>query len=268
MKQLRQSQLKDYEICDFLGYTNWGEIGSTGLCDEQEFTNKYAQTGIKFHEVCEYWGINKMNGVNIPISDLHILLDEKIDSIDETLFSDKEDLEKYRLSLHQQLDWMYDNALFEHITPIGVEVTFKDIELFEGVIPFTGTIDRISGSLEQKRIRLEDYKTGKTYTKKELSNNLQVTIYSLAFRKMFGFLPEEFVFYFSKTKKTKVVKVTPDFLKQGVERLLSIYLKIQNGEKTPNCTNRYFCRNFCNLFNQCPKYAKRKLGKSWDNVGG
>lgn len=265
-KTLRQSALNTFELCMYKGLKEWGDVGQTGLQDEQDLTNKYATIGIIFHEVMELWGNEKIQGTSVTLPVLHNIIDEKLNDVDVSLFTDKEEIEKYRESLHEQLDWAYEKASLEFITPIGVEVSFKQ-DVLPGTLPVTGTIDLVTGDLDKKEVSLCDWKTGKTYTKKELESNIQATLYSLAFYKMFGFLPEQFIFYFSKTKKVKIIKITPDFIKKGTERILATWYKITEGDFVPNCTNRYFCKNFCTIYKECPKYKKSITGTSWDNIG-
>lgn len=266
MKTIRQSSLNAFELCMFKGYNEYGDIGQTGKADEEELTNKYARVGIVFHEVMEYWGINKMKGKSVNLNSLHELLDTKLDNEDKSLFDDEIEIEKYRTSLHEQLDWTYEKCLCETVSPLGVEVTFALDDLLPDFLPVTGTIDRIDGNMDSKEVRLGDYKTGKVYTKKELSSNIQATLYSLAFYKMFGFLPKAFDFYFTKHKKVKTIQITPEFLKNGTERILSIWYKIKQGEFKPTCENKYFCKNFCNSYSECPKFKKIKTNSSWDKI--
>lgn len=266
MLTVRQSSLNCYEKCMFKGFNEFGKVGSIGKADEEELTNKYARIGIIFHETMEIWGNNMMEGKSVNLPTLHKILDEKLDNENKELFANEEEIEQYRISLHEQLDWTYEKCLCDTVKPLGVEVTFKLDGLLPDFITCTGTIDRIDGNMETKEIRLGDYKTGKVYTKKELSNNIQATLYSLAFYKMFGFLPKAFDFYFTKHKKIKTIMITPEFLKNGTERILDIWYKILKEDFRPTCENKYFCKNFCDSYKECPKYSKVKLNNSWDNI--
>lgn len=266
MLELRQSILKDYELCTFLGEDNWGKPNSTGRADEEELTNKYAMTGIIFHEVCEEWGRAKMLGTNLDLDYLHGVLDYKINNLDETLFNGEEEIEKYRVSLHEQLEWTYLNCLFNEVTPLAVELKFSGISVFEGLLPFCGTIDRVIGNVELQNVTLEDYKTGKVYTKNELKSNIQACIYSLAFYNQFGFMPKEFVFYFTKHKKIKRIQITEEFIKESTNRILALWHKIINSKGEADGSNAYFCKNFCSSLDRCPKFNKNNATKSWDNV--
>lgn len=266
MLTVRQSSLNTFEKCMWKGFVEYGNIGQTGKSDEEELTNKYARVGIVFHEVMEHWGLNKMEGKSVKLTELHELLDSKLNNEDKTLFKNDEEIETFRNSLHEQLDWCYEKCICDTVSPLGVEVTFSLDNLLPGFLTTTGTIDRIDGNMKNKEIRLGDYKTGKVYTKKELSNNIQATLYSLAFYKMFGFLPKAFDFYFTKHKKVKTIQITPEFLKRGTERILDIWFKIEQGEFKPTCKNKYFCKNFCDSIKECPKFNIAKQNNSWDNI--
>lgn len=264
MKRLRMTMLGDFERCGYLCKVNWGKLGELGKVDlEGSSTNKYAMFGIIFHEVMEIHALAKMEGNNIPLPQLHKVLDDKLKDFNMELVKDEEEFNEWRKSLHEQLDWGYDKASLEHTNVIGSEVSFELEGLVEDCLPFTGTMDRIVGNLDTKDVAIEDWKTGKVYTKKELSNNVQATVYSLAFYKMFGFMPTEFRFYFTKHKKVKIIKVTPDFIKQGVARILENWYKICNEEFTPNTSNKYFCKNFCSLNKECPT-QKKVNKKGWE----
>lgn len=266
MITIRQSSLNCFEKCMFKGYEEFGAVGSLGKADEQELTNKYARVGIVFHEVMEFWGNHAMKGESVNLETLHEMIDTKLNGEDITLFENETEIETYRTSLHEQLDWTYDRCLCNTVVPLGVEVTFSFDDLLPDFITCTGTIDRIDGNIQNKEVRLGDYKTGKVYTKKELSNNIQATLYSLAFYRMFGFLPVAFDFYFTKHKKVKTIMITPEFLKNGTERILSIWYKILSGDKKPTCENKYFCKNFCDSYKVCPKFKKAKTNTAWDNI--
>lgn len=267
MIKLRMSMLADYEKCPYLCSVNWGKLGELGKVDtEGSVTNKYAQYGIIFHEVMEQHALSMMEGNSLTLPMLHDLLDKKLKDFDLSLLKEPEEHLEWVQSLHEQLDWGYENRCMSFAKVIGAEVTFKLDGLIDGIdIPFSGTMDRIVGDLDTKEVYIEDWKTGKVYTKKELSNNIQATVYSLAFYRMFGFLPKEFRFIFTKHKKVKTVQITPDFLEKGIERILGNWYKIKNGECTPNTSNKFFCKNFCSINKECPT-QKRVNKKGWELV--
>lgn len=266
MKKLRMTMMGDYERCPFLCKVNWGTIGEIGKADtEVRDMNKYAWFGIVFHEVMEIHALAKMEGNLIPLETLHNILDEKLANTEMSMLKDIEELDEWKESLHNQLDWGFEEATLEHTNVIGAEATFELDNLIPECLPFTGTMDRIVGNLDTKEVAIEDWKTGRVYTKKELSSNIQATVYSLAFYKMFGFMPEEFRFYFTKHKKVKVIKITPDFIKKGTERILENWYKMNNNEWNPNTANKYFCKNFCSISKECITQKKVEK-KGWEKI--
>ncbi len=84
---------------------------------------------------------------------------------------------------------------------------------------------------------------------------------------MFGFLPENFIFIFSKTKREKVIPITQDFLDRGLERIKGIWFKIMSNDfNPPHKANKFFCQNFCEVgMDNCPKWNKKKP-KGWQGV--
>lgn len=256
MKVIRQTILNDFKQCGFMCKSRWNEIGEYEV--EEEKTNKYAMVGIVLHEVMEEWGQIIYNK-EFEEDYFHNLIDKKLNEVPFDLFENREELEGYRVSLHEQFNWLKEQANSR-------EILFTEHNFFhEGLIdeidlPITGTIDRIDGNLNEKRAILIDYKSGKPYTKKSLSTNIQAFLYSLAFYREFNFLPERFVFYFSKAKKKMTIYITPQFLQDAGLEVISIYLKMKQGEFEANCKNKFFCKNFCSEIDNCPKYKNKNSG--------
>lgn len=267
MLKIRQSALNSYEICPYLCFKEWGVWGvySPREDNEEVSTNKYALTGIAFHETMEEWGKRAINGDKlsreVEIGYLHQHLQTEINKIDQKYFEDKEDRNNFEASLHTQLDWVFENYLLGK--PLKVEHNF-DLEIFPDMPNFTGTIDRIDGVLETRSVDLFDYKTGKVATKKDLSSNIQAGLYSMAFNKEFGFYPRSFTFIYTKHRKIKEIMITREFLEASRQRIFEILDKIKNNQfNPPKKVNRFFCKNFCNYIKECPKYVSPK---GWENV--
>lgn len=263
MKSIRQTILNDYKTCAFMCLSNWGEHGEE--TERKDTGNKYSEVGLVVHEVMEGW-----TNSNCPeeVSNFHVLADEKLNQVPKELFKDSEEIEMYRNSIHEQLDWLFEQTKSSEI--IGSEVSFEcepSSLMTEIDLPITGTIDRIDGNIEQKRAVIIDYKTGKAYTKKSLKTNVQALLYSMAFHKMYGFLPEKFIFYFSKKRKKMIIYITPEFLKEAGNEVLSIWFNITQGNFAPTCKNAFFCKNFCKSKGECPKYKPQKeMKQGWANL--
>jgi len=261
---IRQTALNDYLTCPHMCMHRWGKFGEVSPCDETEQEqNKYAAIGTAFHETMEKWGLQKKAGVQLSKEDLWQDLTVRVDAISSDLFDNEDEIEKFRDSLEKQLDWIYGDLLG---TPLAVEEKFENEELIEGLPGFSGTMDRIDGTVESRILTLKDYKTGKVYTKKQLANNIQATIYSLYVKKKYGFYPSHFVFLFSKFKKEKTVFITEDYINQNTEYIKEIWNNILNQNFNPlHNRSKFFCNNFCNYKPNCIAYTK--VPKGWENVG-
>lgn len=265
MLKIRQSCLNSYEVCPYLCFKEWGMWGvySPRENNEETSTNKYALTGIAFHKVMEIWGTSAIENNEKSLEELHQFLDNEISLIDPSYFEDEEDIENFRQSLHEQLDWVHENWLLRK--PLMVEYTFDLEEVFDGLPAFTGTIDRIDGCLETHDVEMFDYKTGKVATRKDLANNIQAGLYARAFEKEFGFLPKSFTFIYTKHKRVKEIMITKDFLEASEQRIRGIIENIQaNRFNPPKKANKFFCNNFCSYKKECPKYVSPK---GWEKVG-
>jgi CRISPR/Cas system-associated exonuclease Cas4 (RecB family) len=264
MYKVRQSMLNSYEQCPRLCLEEWGAFGTPDPYDTDERpTNKYAMTGIALHKAMEYWGQEKMKGVSITPLDLHDALDRFFVEIPFEMFDDEADRHEYYNSLHEQIDWLYDH--YTANKPIAVELNFSLDNLIPGLPTCAGTIDRIDGDIAAKDVDLLDYKSGKVYTHVECHTNMQATMYSLAFKQMYGFYPKRFVFLFSKHKKTREIIITPEFIENGLTRIRTNWYHVMNGDfNPPPHPPKYFCNHFCPHKANCPRWRKPR---GWEEVG-
>lgn len=253
MKVLRQSIFNTCENCIFYGLYTYGEAGVDKTI---EFKNKYTESGIVFHKVMEV-------AHKKPLPDLHKMIDELMNETDFKVYEN--DFHTIRLSLHDQLDWAYKEGKCKNRPDIiATEFDFEIENFIDSInMPFKGTIDRVVGTLETRNVILEDWKTGAIYSPKEMSNNIQATIYSIAWYKLYGYFPKKFRFYFTKHKKVKEIKIDNKFINRGVERILNIYLDIKAGtmeEARKRATKTFYCYKFCMIDDEkCP--IKKKLIK-------
>lgn len=264
MYKVRQSMLNTYKQCPFMCLNEWGKFGEKEPYDTDEHpTNKYALTGIAFHETMEYWGNEKMRGVSLDLLNLHDDLTANFNKIPIDMFEDNLDKEEFFNSLHEQLDWVYENHL--NIVPLAVELKFELEGLILGLPNCAGTIDRIQGDMTAQDVDLVDYKTGKVYYKPQLIDNVQACMYALAFKKMYGFYPKRFIFIFSKHKKVRTIEITDEFIEAGTTNIKSIWYHIANGDfNPPPHAPKFFCNNFCQYKKICPRWKKPK---GWEQVG-
>lgn len=92
---------------------------------------------------------------------------------------------------------LYKKRIYEDIDSewecIGCEVEFHI--LFENKVVIKGFIDRVDKNKTTGAIRVVDYKSSVSeYSKKDLATPMQMFIYALACKDMYGQLPEEFVY--------------------------------------------------------------------------
>lgn len=265
MITLRQTILNTYKTCAYKCLLDWGEVGKQGRYEkEQSVGNKYSLCGIAFHEVMEYAGNEILKGSRPSKYDLTSMMDDKFAKLDASLFDDEEDQIKWQDSLAEQIEWAYEQCLQSN-SILECEMNFEVKNMFKDMPTFTGCIDRVDGNLDTKDVSLIDYKTGKVYTKKELASNIQACLYSLAFFEKYGFLPKEFVFYFTKHKKKKVIPITLDFINNVSAEIVRIVCEMKNNNYEPSQESKFFCKNFCEYQDMCPKF-KRSNKKGWDLV--
>lgn len=269
MKTIRQSILECYVTCPKKCLEEWGEYGEEGYLErpENESTNKYAMVGIKFHETMELWGRTLIDtGRRMTFDELLLDLNERMASIDMELFDDDEDYLKYLESVQEQLRYSHD-VLCQTNSLLEVEYNFSYDDMFTDMPPVTGTIDRIEGQLATRDVSIGDYKTGRMYTKKKANSSIQACLYSLAFYRKYGFLPKEFIFYFTKHGRQMKVQITNEFINNVSKEIVSIVYKMKMGEFPENTKNKFFCKNFCKAPN-CRHNNVGKKVKGWEGVVG
>ena len=260
MIKLRQSIIESYLKCPYKCFMEYGDIGQPTpfeVSNEEPPTNKYALTGIAFHETMEEWG-NRLIKENyrMTLPEMKEDLTIRFEKIPVDCFDNEEDRAEYRSSLYEQLDWIYEqgcqtNSLIAVEKKFELDSPFKDMDL-----EISGTMDRIEGNMERKDVIICDYKTGKTYTKNKMNNSSQVIMYVMAFYKMYGFYPKAFVFYFTKTKRKFTIPITQDMINRVSAEIVSVVYKMKNRQWIPDNRNKYFCNNFCSFKKDCPVWKK------------
>ena len=266
MITIRQTILNDYLKCAYKCFKGWGDVGELGKFEkEQSPQSKYSSCGIVVHEVMEYAGRSIINkNVRPTLEELAKMTEDKLYKLPLELFENEEEREEWRRSLLEQIEWLYEQTLMSN-SIIDVEHNFSIDNMFEGMPPFTGQIDRIEGNLEAKDVSILDYKTGRKYTKKQVQNSIQACIYSIAFYKKYNFLPKEFIFIFSKTKRIMKVPITLEFINRVSSEIVRIVTEMRNGHFDTNCDSKFFCNNFCDFRTECPRYKRTKT-QGWDAV--
>lgn len=263
MTIIRQTMLNDYETCPQLCYLRWGKYGDPDPVQTDEIPNKYAGVGTAIHAVAEMWANKAKTNEDWNVIEAHDMLDEELAKIPSELFENEKDIEKFTVSAHNQIDWLWENHFIG--IPLDVELPFELEDLIEGLPPIQGTIDRIDGNKILRSIKLYDYKSGKVYTHKECKSNMQATLYALAVQRVYGIMPESFTFIFSKHGKLREIPITDEFLEKGLARIRNNWYHIVNEDFTPHKKrNKYFCKHFCDVNSKCKFYYKPPKG--WEGV--
>lgn len=253
------------EQCPFMCGTKWKPFGvaEPEYSTLEDSPNKYAAVGTAIHQVMEIWGNVKKIGNNQSVEQMIANLDSTFSQIPLALFKDTEDKQKFYDMAVEEIEWLYEQEC--EMNPLFLEKSFNNLVIYSDLPGFSGTIDRVDGDLDKRVARIVDYKSGKIYVKKEFEDNIQATIYAMAFNKMFGFFPESFTFLFPKVKKKRTIYISPDFLNRGEQRIRRIWDDIKHERFYPTTKNiQYFCKHFCTVSKQCPKNKKKE---GWENVG-
>lgn len=255
MLRFSVSCLNTYENCSYSCKLQYNVMGEDKLCDD---TNFYGEFGALLHDLFDkYYKMENYTRLTM-LSDFYSGVAQL-----KCEFPDgkKQD---YIESALEQIDYFYDK--YADIKPIATEQEFDEFFIEDVPLHFKGFIDRIDGSIEEQEVVLSDYKTGRSskFTKREMEDNVQATVYALWFKHKYGFYPTRFVFIFTKERRTKEITINELFIQRGLERIKRITKAIEDGIFVPEAKGGvYFCKNFCNFYTECPKFEK-KTGSGWD----
>ncbi|WP_220681801.1 ATP-dependent helicase [Methanofollis formosanus] len=152
--------------------------------------------GTSLHAVCEQMGRRKMAGETVTLDAALAVLDAVWSSAGyPSRTKEEEDLARAREMVATYVAW-------EAANPNEVVDVERWFEFFIDGVRFVGSIDRLERTPEGRYV-VVDYKSGGTtsITKKRLPENIQLNLYSLAVREIFGDLPERATFFFVREKK-------------------------------------------------------------------
>lgn len=260
MLKYRMSALNEYETCPYKCMETYGKIGEEPNQSEGNF---YSHVGTILHECFEHYGREQIEGRFCSIGDLMQILNAKMVDFPYPYPSGNLKPFEWNELMREQLVWTYENHLL-NTQFHDVEHKFDDLKLLDTTdLCFSGTIDVIRKN--DRGYVLEDYKTGRVYTKKEIQSNMQSCIYALACKEMFGELPYKFRFIFTKFKKVIEIDITPEQINRALNRINLNIERIEKGLFEPNTSNQYFCKNFCNS-ETCPSKKKKKKEEEYTDV--
>lgn len=148
-----------------------------------------------------------------------------VDEIEEVYgFGFYEKNAKTNTNYEDKISIFKQKVLNEELEPewevIAIEMPFKI--LFNNKAVIQGFIDRVDRRTTDGAIRVVDYKTnGKLYDKKDLATPLQMYIYSLAIKEIYGDYPVECI-YDMLFLGEKQIGGTKGFLDRGFKKLNSL----------------------------------------------
>jgi hypothetical protein len=227
-----------------------------------EIPNKYSRTGQELHILFDKWS---QKGVSDKDWEFMIEeYDEQFKTIDDKLFDDEEDKQKFLTQGHLTIHRWFDEELFKPI-PLMTEQKFFT-KLHQDLPPVRATIDRINGNKDDvSNWEVEDYKTGKIYPANKLRNNIQLPVYAMTIREQFGALPKILRLRFPLHQAERVYeRITDDLytcqvkrggiynisLAETLNNMVSIYKSIRQDRFLPNTQDLHFCENFCPKFKE------------------
>jgi DNA helicase-2/ATP-dependent DNA helicase PcrA len=117
----------------------------------------------------------------------------------------------------------------------------------EGIV-VKGRVDRVD-RIDGQRVVIVDYKTGTPKTDADARRSLQLSIYALAARQLWDYLPERLVFYNLETADEVSATRTDKELQAAQERIAEVARKMAAGEFDP--TPGFHCRS-CRFRALCP----------------
>lgn len=230
--------------------------------------NKYSETGSLLHNLFDTYSQTRPLTPEL-LGTAGRELSRMFKNIDITLFDDADDLARHHLRCFETLANWWDEEQDKPI-PLFTEMQHF-VKLHDGLPLVRCTFDRINGERDDPaNWEVEDYKTGKVYTSDMLQHNMQLPIYAMAIRNLYGALPKLLRLRFPQhtdrygkvqtrvfehidgTEDTYVCAVkrggTYSFnLSERLGQMIDVYTKIKRGDFAFNTDNEHFCNNFCPL---------------------
>jgi RecB family exonuclease len=277
LTKLRRSGLATYETCAYLFKLTY--------IDEVEGISKsnlWAEVGNILHDIFERDSLQEFRSTEEK------LFEDFMGKLDKFRTDNPEAFERAQTTVKDNIyDKMVQRGLngvqnylkYQEIAnPIYLAEQYVEVQLDEDSPIITATIDRIN-KLEDGEFEIVDYKTGKTFYGKQLSNDLQPPIYLLGAEQILGKLPTRFTFVFSDSERLRtyvqtenkdvysctVGKKTYSFsLHETKKRVKRIFTGIKNEQfNIPSDISNFYCENFCNAFyNNLCEGGQRQLYKN------
>jgi RecB family exonuclease len=256
---------------------------------QEQRQNKYSITGSLLHDLFDKYSYKR------PLLDVkEDALNEcakLYDKLDKSYFDSDEDFTEFKHNGMMTLDNFIEFEKDREVPMLTEQQHFFNVDGID--IPIRATFDRINGNKDNPaKWVVEDYKTGKVYSSHQLHNNMQLPIYALAIKTIYGALPKRLKLIFPKhldrlknvqTREFNLVNddvYVCDVWRGGIytfsvsdklKQMQEIYSKIRDGIFPFNTKNSKFCTDFCSLGknNLCnginTQWKSIKEGTQWKN---
>lgn len=237
---LSHSQVEAYERCPYGYYLQY-------VIRLKPPPSHYLAFGSLIHEILELDAISQKNGEGkLPVFTLLRLYKERWKP-QEMAFPDQATEQEY-LALGRKMLMAYAKRPPEEI--LEVEYGFE-LDLGIGV-PIIGFIDKVIR--QDGRLKLVDYKTGKTYTKEKLERADQLALYSLAAEALWPDEQQPIVAYDFLADKEYEVPITDEVAWVVVDRFAAAAQAIQAKRFQRSCQESFWCRRVCSYgrYGLCP----------------
>lgn len=154
--------------------------------------------------------------------------------------------EEYRRMGTDLLTRFYQKQEGAFRAPLFVERPFL---LHLGEVSLQGVVDRVD-PLPGGGVEVLDYKSGKPKTEADLGGQLQLLVYALAAREVFGLDPRRVSFYYLQDNSTLSFEPGPEQLEQARATVLEIAGEIRSSDFSPT-PSPMKCRR-CDFRGLCP----------------
>jgi len=254
MEFISSTMFEAFEKCPYLFKDTF--IINKGI----EIQNKWSRCGQELNALFDKWSYIREKNYDIMRDEYTTMFN----TIDKNLFNDEADMAK----MLKQGYTTISNWILEEINkPIPLMTEhIHFVKLHENLPPVRATIDRINGTENDVRNwEVEDYKTGAIYTSKKLRNNMQLPIYAMVIKEVYGDLPKILRLRFPLHQAERVYeRITEDLytcqvkrggiynisLQETLDNMVSIYSNIRKDLFLPNTQDSHFCDNYCPLYRQ------------------